>query len=378
MFKPKDEPVRRSEIDALRDEFEQKLRTLESRALGRGLDEELRRMGAKIDRQNPVFHNYLASLLREYEVSLLNVKQMGYYIGLQEMARTGIAGRLSESVAPLEYMLSSKLCTQKDCESDWYIYWLQKLQSGFTYHRKLWEFCYIAQQLYAGGALKEGKSGLGFGCGEEPLPSLWALFGASACGTDLDPRTSSEAKSGWIEAGAHSTNREKLLHRNICPDEQKLARISHEFVDMNFIPAKFDGQFDFCWSSCAFEHVGSIEKGLTFIENSMKVLKPGGISVHTTEFNLDDGETLDNWATVLFQKRHMEDLLARLTRQGYIVSPFDFDGGSGVLDGLFDIPPWPWEVEKLGWRPLYCYTHLKKSIEGIPCTSIGITVRKPS
>ncbi|MBU2768488.1 hypothetical protein HAP94_20520 [Acidithiobacillus ferrivorans] len=82
-------------------------------------------------------------------------------------------------------MLKSKLCTQADCESDWFIFWLNRLKSGFVYHRKLWEFCYIAQQLYVFGALAPGKSGLGFGCGEEPLPSLWATFGAASTATDL-------------------------------------------------------------------------------------------------------------------------------------------------------------------------------------------------
>ncbi|MBU2768543.1 class I SAM-dependent methyltransferase [Acidithiobacillus ferrivorans] len=192
----------------------------------------------------------------------------------------------------------------------------------------------------------------------------------------LHPEASAASGQGWIEAGAHGGSREKLLHRNICPDEDKQALISHNFADMNAVPEKFHEQFDFCWSSCALEHLGSIEQGLQFIENSMRVLKPGGISVHTTEFNLGNGETIDNWPTVLFQKRHMEVLEQRLTQAGYAVSPFNFDAGDQVLDGLFDIPPWPWDVEKLNWNMLYCYTHLKKSIDGMPCTSIGITVRK--
>ena len=37
------------------------------------------------------------------------------------------------------------------------------------------------------------------------------------------------------------------------------------------------GQFDFVWSACAFEHLGSILNGLEFVVNSVKCLKPGGV-----------------------------------------------------------------------------------------------------
>ena len=40
------------------------------------------------------------------------------------------------------------------------------------------------------------------------------------------------------------------------------------------------------------DRIGSIELGLQFIENSMATLRPGGVAVHTTEFNLEDGETI--------------------------------------------------------------------------------------
>lgn len=320
--------------------------------------------------------HYLGERLKDYELLMLNVKQMGYYLGLKEAELIGADRQLSEPKLLSEVPLQSKLCTQSDCESEWYFAWLQQLKSSFLYHRKLWEFAYIAQNLYAFGVLKPGKRGLGFGCGEEPLASLFAKFGAVIVATDLDPRESEEQGHGWIEAGAHSSSLEKLYHRNVCPDKTLLSNINHEFANMNRIPKHYEGQFDFCWSSCAMEHIGSIELGLRFIENSMETLRSGGVSVHTTEYNLDDGPTIDNWQTVLFQRSHMEELKTRLEAKGYMVSAFDFDGGGKVLDGLFDIPPWPWDVAKLNWRMLQAITHLKRSIDGFRCTSIGVTVRK--
>ena len=339
------------------------------------IDEALKIVGARDLNNNPTSH-YLGNRLKDYEALLITVKQMGYYIGLEEAKKANIFERLPQPPYLTNDVLKSKLCTQVDCESDWYIAWLQQLNSGFVYHRKLWEFAYIAQNLYALGALAPGKRGVGFGCGEEPLASLFAKFGASVIATDLDPRESEEQGHGWIEAGAHSTSLDSLKNRKVCPDESLLDNISHEFANMNRIPEHFEGGFDFCWSSCALEHVGSIELGLQFIENSMKTLRPGGVSVHTTEYNLDDGPTVDNWATVLLQRAHMEELQSRLERSGHIVEPFDFDGGGKVLDWLFDVPPWPWDADKLSWRMLEAMAHLKKSIDGFRCTSIGITVRK--
>ena len=54
---------------------------------------------------------------------------------------------------------------------------------------------------------------------------------------------------------------------------------------MNAIPADL-GRFDLIWSSCALEHLGSPKAGLEFVVRTLELLKPGGVSVHTTEIEL--------------------------------------------------------------------------------------------
>ena len=348
---------------------------VEDRMTWEEIGEATKVLAARSINKNPNYH-FLGSRFEDYENALLNIKQMGYYIGQQEFVRNGIAEKFANAELPSRTFLKSKLCTQEDCETSWFFYWLKEMRLGFVYHRKLWEFAYIVQQLYAADMLRSGRRGLGFGCGTEPLPSLFAKYGAAALGTDLAP--DAEAGAAWIAANAHSSSRDKLINKEICEDAEKLELINHAFADMNHIPAEYNEKFDFTWSSCALEHVGSIELGLAFIENSLNTLKPGGIAVHTTEYNLDNGETLDNWGTVLFQRKHMEQLASRLSERGFLVEEFDFGAGSRVLDGLFDIPPWPWDEEKQAWRMLSSVVHLKKSIHGFPCTSIGITIRKPN
>ena len=108
---------------------------------------------------------------------------------------------------------------------------------------------------------------------------------------------------------------------------------------MRAIPTELTG-FDFCWSACSLEHLGTLEAGLAFVERSLATLRPGGIAVHTTEFNLSsDDRTPMEGPTVLFRRRDMLDLAARLEAAGHQVAAFDLDPGTGVLDEYVDLPP---------------------------------------
>ena len=326
------------------------------------VDNALRALGEKLQGNHP-HYSYFNLRLRDYETALLNIKNLGYELG------RALAERQLRTIqaAPSVTRLNSKLCTQSDFESDWFLYWCQEIRTVPLYHRKLWEFCYICQVLSVEGMLAPGRNGLGFGCGEEPLPSLFAKYGVKVLATDLDPgRDETEI---WRVTGQHSASVETFRRRDICPDEQLLAQIDFRPVDMNVLPHDFDGQFDFCWSACAFEHLGSVANGLEFVENSLRTLKPGGIAVHTTEFTFENGEVLDNWPTVLYQKRHLVELAERLQAKGYQVVDFDFDPGGGIIDRLVDIPPWHHDL----LTPAAAHSQL--SVDGFTCTSAGMVVR---
>ena len=40
--------------------------------------------------------------------------------------------------------------------------------------------------------------------------------------------------------------------------------------------------------ACCFEHLGSPQAGLDFVLASMDCLRPGGVAVHTTEYDVND------------------------------------------------------------------------------------------
>ena len=257
----------------------------------------------------------------------------------------------------------SQACTQAQMDEPPFFRWCQEIGEEARYHRKQWEFCYILQALYLNGMLAPEKSGLGFGVGAEPLVSLIAEYGASVLATDLAPRRARRA--GWVESEQHAKNKAALNERNLCEDEAFEKLVSFRYVDMNVIPDDLSGQFDFCWSACAFEHLGSIRNGLEFVENSVKTLRPGGLAVHTTEFNCSyDDETLDRKSTVLFRRQDFIRLAERLRDQGYIID-FNFNLGDQPLDKYIDVAPYDPD------------THLKLQLEKWVTTSFGLLIRKP-
>ena len=283
-------------------------------------------------------------LVRDLTNAKLTIKFFGY-----ELARTLAAALPSRTdLVPQHVGLKSKASTQADLENDWTAYWIGELKAARIFHRKLWEFAYVLQAVYENGFLQSGTRGLGFGCGEEPLPSYFARHGVDITVTDLDPGKA----SGWIDTSQHTSSLDKVYQAHLVSCEQFDRHTSLRYVDMNAIPSDLV-DYDFCWSICALEHIGSIQKGLDFIENSLRTLRSGGIAIHTTEFNfLNDEQTIDDWPTVLFQKRHFIELAERLRRQGHHVAPLDFDVGDKPLDKFIDLPPYEWNWNSVSARYL--------------------------
>jgi hypothetical protein len=109
---------------------------------------------------------------------------------------------------------------------------------------------------------------------------------------------------------------------------------------MKAIPDDLRG-FDFCWSACALEHLGSLEEGLEFVERSLDTLAPGGIAVHTTEYNLtSNDDTVEQGPTVVYRERDIRALVERLEAQGHEVAALDLSAGEGLLDRYVDVPPY--------------------------------------
>lgn len=256
----------------------------------------------------------------------------------------------------------SSACRQHCFEQSWFSYWATRLGERPAYHRKQWELVFIVQALWERGLLKEGARGLGFGVGREALSALFAAHGCEIVGTDMDQMQAVEA--GWTRTAEHAAAKDYLRRPDICDDETFSRNVSFRVCDMNAIGDDLTG-FDFCWSACAFEHLGSIAMGLRFVENSLATLKPGGWAIHTTELNLSsNADTIDHETTVLFRRRDFEALAQRLQAQGHVVAPFDFGAGDQLMERFIDVPPYRSEP------------HLVLALKGYATTSFGLIVQK--
>lgn len=255
----------------------------------------------------------------------------------------------------------SQACTQAQFDTPVYRHWCDEIREVPRYHRKQWEFCYILQALSIAGALDPGRRGLGYGVGTEPLTAVFAARGCQVLATDLDRGEAQRA--GWVDTNQHASELSALNARGICDPVQFAKSVAFRFVDMNAIPGDLV-DFDFTWSACCLEHLGSIDHGLAFIENSLRTLRPGGIAVHTTEFNCSsDRRTIDHAGTVLFRKRDILALAGRLAADGH-QARFTFNLGDQPLDRHVDVAPYSAD------------RHLKLRIAQYASTSFGLIVRK--
>ena len=70
----------------------------------------------------------------------------------------------------------------------------------------------------------------------------------------------------------------------------------------------------------------------------MRCLRPGGVAVHTTEYNVSSNEdTLETGGTVLFRRRDVDDLERRLRDAGHSID-IDYTEGTTPADLHVDVP----------------------------------------
>lgn len=207
--------------------------------------------------------------------------------------------------------------------------------------------------------LRHGCRGLGFGVGTEKLPSLFASLGARITATDAP------VGLNWDRTSDISDHRSRLFDPDIIDQETFNDRVSFEYCDMNNIPSHLT-DYDFCWSSCSFEHLGTLQHGLDFVVNTVeRNLKVGGVACHTTEFNLSsDDQTIETGVSVVYRKKDLERLFRLLQERGHWVEPLRIEPGTLPPDYFVDVPPY------------ISNPHLKLLYESYVLTSVGLVARR--
>jgi hypothetical protein len=223
-----------------------------------------------------------------------------------------------------------------------YLRWLELLDERNIYHRKSWEWCFIMESLDRHHVLRPGQRVLGFGVGREPIVPALAALGVTVVATD---QPSGQA-GAWSTSGQHASELDAIRRPSVCPDDRFTQLVSFEPVDMTAIPAYLRG-FDGLWSSCCFEHLGSPDAGFDFVMDAMDCLRPGGVAVHTTEFDCVDHVDLAAHGSVeagdyvcFYRARDLRRLVRRLRGAGHLVRCNYYVSSSHPAERKIDVQPY--------------------------------------
>jgi len=280
-------------------------------------------------------------------------------------------------------MLASRICNRADFDAHWFQQWRpffkKQTANGIClgqsfFHRKEWEFVVTTQALFERGMLCPGKRGIGFGVGREPLAGLFASYGCHILATDHWTDQDGLWTNYW------ATSKAALAQPELCSAADFEARVCFQRVDMRNIPSDLTN-FDFSWSCCALEHLGGLEAGRDFLLAQSRCLKPGGIGIHSLEFNLSSNDdTITHGPTVIYRKRDIEDIAAAVRANGFDISDVDFNVGSRVEDAFVAIRPYQDQDKNVAHLRIRIGTFIATSLaliitkKGTPCGIDGGTV----
>jgi len=274
--------------------------------------------------------------------------------------------------------MNSNLCNYEDFLTNDYEKFCELIHEKKRIHRKQWEFYVIYENIKKHVKSFDGKKGLGFAVGSEVIVPLFVKLGANVTASDLDPNDPSSV--AWANTNQHMSNGfnkyfdgyiKKMLFENKC---------EFKYINMNNIPLDLNG-YDFIWSSCALEHLGSIKLGLEFIEKSLACLKPGGVAVHTTEFNyLSNDDTLETPGCVCFRKKDIEQIVTKLSHKGYSVEIINYDRHKNIVNDHVDEFPYNGSQHAIFFE-IQNYdvmkSHINIKLDKYVSTSIYLVIKKP-
>jgi SAM-dependent methyltransferase len=228
---------------------------------------------------------------------------------------------------------TGQFCTMAQFEDPAFAEIAEAMGMAPTQTRRSWEQAWIVSMLATEGLIAPGRTAIGFGVGRERIPALLASRGVKVLGSD----TPHQPTDVQLPPNAQHM---ALFHPEILHLEDFEAMVGYRPIDMTLLPDDLEGKFDFCWSASALDRLGSLTQATQFLEDSLRVLRPGGLSVHTMTFNIrSDVATLIHPTLSALRRCDIEALAARLQAQGHEVLPVNFHPGLHPLDAEVSVNP---------------------------------------
>lgn len=271
-----------------------------------------------------------------------------------------VASATGHGPAPTIANPISQACTWAQFQEPTYSTWLERFGESASANRKVWEWAWICQSLeqHFGGDGSTPGDVVGFGVGTEPIVGWMAHRGHRVLATDLPACDDNAAH--WATTNQLAADVTELDPRGLATADEMAGQVRFRAVDMRNVPDDL-GQFDAVWSSCAIEHLGSLEAGFDFVRTTLRHCRPGAISLHTTELNVSHHDhTVDSGHTVVYRQRDLEAFFAEMRAAGHTVHA-TFNLGDAAEDQLVDWPP-------------FGDVHMKMAVGDVVTTSFGFAV----
>ena len=83
----------------------------------------------------------------------------------------------------------------------------------------------------------------------------------------------------------------------------------------------------------AFRHAPLLSPHQAFFMNTLKLLRPGGVSVHTTELMLSHLDEVTSGHTSLWRYKDLKEVHKNASRLGFEVFPIDVHVGENQVGG---------------------------------------------
>jgi SAM-dependent methyltransferase len=259
--------------------------------------------------------------------------------------------------------LGSRAPVLDDIRSPWFAYWSRELDIAVRPHRKIWEYAAVLQAFYEAGVLKPGARALGFGVGDEPLPSYLAGLGLHVLASD--------------EPG--QTEPERIFQSRYIGEADFAARVEVSDIDLSRFNDPSLRDFDALWSCGVINEFDAVHIAEEAVIHAMDALRPGGVAVHTTEFAFAPDEPEETAGQLFFPASFFERLADGLNGRGHNVAPLSFGLGEAALDAYVDLePPGLEQAPKLQtlWRMEHGAPHLKVAAGDALITSFTLIVRR--
>jgi len=187
--------------------------------------------------------------------------------------------------------------------------------------RRQWEMVWIVSVLATAGLIVPGRRICGLDVAQSRIPALLASRGVEVLVADkINPDANIQRRRG-MRSG-------QLFHPEIInlADFERLVR--WEMLDIEAMPASFDGMFDAIWSASVIDHLGPLTRMLSVLRDTLRPLKPGGLSVHTLAFNISsDGVTVNNPDFAVLRRQDVERLALALHAEGHRIEALNFHPG---------------------------------------------------